>query len=363
VKRLRLLALAITMSALALPSPAQAGVPTVTYRCTPGPADCTGWYTTNVTLRWFTSDDVLYEDGCNIWTFSQDGAYKRTCTASTDTDSVSRTIWVRVDKTPPQVTGASPARPPDINGWFNHAVSVTFAGTDVTSGIASCTSTSYEGPDSSAAAVSGTCADNAGLVSPPTVFTLQFDATPPRLTSVRAAGRDKRIRVRWRSSADAATVEVLRTPGVEAERESVIFRGPGAEFLDRQVRNGVRYAYAVRIADAAGNAVVQSVAAIPRRAWLSPDAGAALSSPPSLRWRPVRRARYYNVQLFRGGHKILSSWPTRSLYRLKRHWTFRGHRYRLSPGIYRWYVWPGYGRRAEHRFGRLLVKRRFKIVD
>jgi hypothetical protein len=76
----------------------------------------------------------------------------------------------------------------------------------------------------------------------------------------------------------------------------------------------------------------------------------------------VRRARYYNVQLFRGGRKILSAWPTRAIYQLKRHWTFRGRRYRLSPGIYRWYVWPGYGARAEHRFGRLLVKRRFKIV-
>jgi hypothetical protein len=362
VRRLGLLALTVSMGALALPSPAQAAVPTVNYRCTPGPADCAGWYTTNLTLRWFTSDDVLYEDGCNTWTFTQEGVYKRTCTASTDTDSVSRTIWIRVDKTPPQVTGASPARPADVNGWFNHAVSVTFAGADATSGIASCTTTSYEGPDSSAAAVTGTCTDNAGLVSPPTAFALRFDATPPQLTSVRAAGRNRRIRVRWRPSADTAAIEVLRTPGIQSARQSVIFRGPGAELLDRQVRNGVRYSYAIRITDAAGNAVVQTVAAVPRRAWLSPEAGAALSRPPSLRWRPVRRARYYNVQLFRGGRKILSAWPTRASYRLKRHWTFRGRRYRLSPGIYRWYVWPGYGARAEHRFGRLLVKRRFNIV-
>jgi PKD repeat protein len=362
VRRFGFLALALTLSALAFPSSA-AAVPTVVYTCTPAPADCSGWYTVDVTLRWFTSDDVLFEDGCNTWTFSQEGVYRRTCTASNHTDSVSRTVTIRIDKSPPQVTGATPIRPPDVNGWFNHGVSVTFAGADATSGIAACTTTSYEGPDTSAATLTGTCRDNAGLVSNPGAFALKFDATPPQLTALRATGRKGRVRVRWRPPADAATVQVVRTPGVGSEAQSVVFRGPGAEFLDRQVRDGVRYSYTVSIADAAGNADVQTVAAVPRRAWPSPAAGAALSGPPSLRWRPVRRAGYYNVQLFRGGRKIMSAWPSRAIYRLKRHWKYRGHRYGLSPGRYRWYVWPGYGRRSQHRFGRLILRRTFRIVD
>jgi len=39
---------------------------------------------------------------------------------------------------------------------------------------------------------------------------------------------------------------------------------------------------------------------------------------------------------------------------LKRSWTYAGHRYRLSPGRYRWYVWPGRGPRSANRYGRLL---------
>jgi hypothetical protein len=44
-------------------------------------------------------------------------------------------------------------------GWFNAPVTVGFFGQDATSGIASCTSTSYSGPDSATASVMGTCAD------------------------------------------------------------------------------------------------------------------------------------------------------------------------------------------------------------
>jgi hypothetical protein len=35
---------------------------------------------------------------------------------------------------------------------------------------------------------------------------------------------------------------------------------------------------------------------------------------------------------------------------------------RLSPGRYRWYVWPAYGDRADERYGRLIGHSSFSIV-
>jgi hypothetical protein len=68
------------------------------------------------------------------------------------------------------------------------------------------------------------------------------------------------------------------------------------------------------------------------------------------------------VQLFRGSTKLLSEWPTRAKLRLRRSWTYRDRRHRLTPGHYRWYVWPGLGSRADHRYGALIGHSSFSIV-
>ena len=82
---------------------------------------------------------------------------------------------------------------------------------------------------------------------------------------------------------------------------------------------------------------------------------------PLLQWPRVERASYYNVQLFRGGRKILSAWPKRTQYRLKARWTYRGERRRLGPGRYRWMVWPGYGKRSKANFGKRIVSSTFQV--
>ena len=56
----------------------------------------------------------------------------------------------------PSVT-ALPGRRPDANGWYNHPLSVSFSGSDPTSGVATCSSASYGGPDNPAASIPGTC--------------------------------------------------------------------------------------------------------------------------------------------------------------------------------------------------------------
>ena len=92
------------------------------------------------------------------------------------------------------------------------------------------------------------------------------------------------------------------------------------------------------------------------------DATVTVTRAPVLRWRIVAGARYYNVQLFRGARKVLSAWPVRARLRVHRTWRYGGVRRRLAPGVYRWYVWPGYGRRAAHRYGALVGTRRFVVV-
>ena len=89
---------------------------------------------------------------------------------------------LKYDATPPSVS-ANPARGPDGNGWYNHPVSVSFGGTDATSGIDSCTSGSYSGPDTSGTTVSGSCSDKAGNTSSATVV------APVRLDGSKRQGR------------------------------------------------------------------------------------------------------------------------------------------------------------------------------
>jgi hypothetical protein len=131
-----------------------------------------------------------------------------------------------------------------------------------------------------------------------------------------------------------------------------------------------RHSFQVRAIDAAGN--VDATPAVHRwtigavrrtakatSALTSPQAGARLKAPPLLRWRPVARASYYNVQLFRGRVKVLSRWPTHPSLRLRWRWTYLGRQRKLVPGTYRWYVWPAYSR---NRYGRLLGQSTFVMT-
>jgi ribosomal protein L35AE/L33A len=101
----------------------------------------------------------------------------------------------------------------------------------------------------------------------------------------------------------------------------------------------------------------------PKRAALfAPPHGAVMRRPPLLAWRAVRNADFYNVQLYRRGHKILSLWPSRPRLKLHWRWTYRGRAYRLRPAAYTWVVWPGFGSPTQGRFGRMLGTSTFRMV-
>ena len=105
-------------------------------------------------------------------------------------NSTQRTFGLSYDSTAPQVTGSTPSRSPDSNGWYNHAFTVTFAGTDATSGIDTCTQTTYSGPDDPTGTVNGTCRDRAGNTSASSAFNFQYDATGPVVTATPSRAPD-----------------------------------------------------------------------------------------------------------------------------------------------------------------------------
>jgi hypothetical protein len=190
---LRLMTLA-TMAALALAIPAAApAAASVTASCN-GTVCSTGWYTSNVNVSFNVSGTII--SGCTPVTISVDQnvpplSNQPHCEVS-DGSSQSITLYVPIkrDATPPTTTGIAAQRAPDSNGWYNHAVGVAASGTDAMSGIASCSSVTYSGPDAASASVSGTCTDNAGNVSAPTALSFQYDATPPSVSAAPARGAD-----------------------------------------------------------------------------------------------------------------------------------------------------------------------------
>ena len=93
-----------------------------------------------------------------------------------------RSVVVKYDANAPQVT-ATPSRAANGAGWYNAPLSVSFAGTDPISGLASCVQPpEYSGPDNATASVSGSCTDHAGNIRN-TSFGLKYDATKPQATA------------------------------------------------------------------------------------------------------------------------------------------------------------------------------------
>ena len=350
-----LLATLAAAGALALlPSAAQAQ-PQITRTCN-GSLVCSTWFTEPVLLDWtFTGSPT---GGCVDTTLTQDTPGTRLgCIVIEAGETASLEVTLKLDRTAPDITAVEPDRPPDHDGWYSRPVTFAPRASDPTSGVAGCESVTYGGPDDADASVSATCRDVAGNVGA-RAFPLRYDATPPDPGPADVETGDRVVRLRWPA---AETATIVRTPGPDGEPSAELYSGAGAGFTDRQVRNGERYRYVLTLADAAGNAASRELSGVPGPHLLDPARRASVAGPPRLEWTPVRGARYYNVQLFRDGRKILSAWPKRPELQLKPSWRFRGKRRRLIDGLYRWYVWPGEGPRSEQRYGKLIGRRSFVV--
>jgi hypothetical protein len=323
---------------LVAPTSANGGAPVITPQIF-GTLGLNGWYTSNLTVNWAFDGPVESSTGCEAVTMSADTPGRTlVCSATRDgfTTTVSKTF--KVDKTAPGVSTAL-ERPADANGWYNHPLTVAWVGTDATSGIESCASVRYAGPDNAAAIVSGLCRDLAGNTSGSSV-TFKYDTTPPTVFGVITRLGNRLAEVSWRASADTRSVEVLRAPGRDGQGETVVYRGSATGYRDTGLTVGRKYEYRVTGIDDAANRSEHTINIVATGALLSPAPAASISvkSPPTLLWTPVKGARYYNVQLIRG-RKVLSAWPVRPSFRLRRTWIYNRQRHSLRPGNYRWYVW------------------------
>jgi hypothetical protein len=330
--------------------------PSVSGSAARGP-DSNGWYTRPVEISFTGSDGTSGLAGCSgPGVFSgPDGTTEGVGGFCRDNagNVGSANVTVPYDATPPQATGAQPDRPPDVNGWYNHPVSLSFVGRDSGSQIESCTQTTYGGPDKADVSISGTCRDKAGHTSAPFAYKLKYDSTPPKLNKVAVTAGNGFARLKLAMSRDVASVEITRKPGKDGAPESVVFRGKAQTFRDSGLKNGTRYEYSVAALDEAGNADRKTARAVPRAALYAPANGATVTGSTVLRWLAVPRATYYNAQVWFKGRKVLSTWPAKTSLRLNTSWRYNGRTYRLQPGVYRWYVWPGFGPRTARRYGKL----------
>jgi hypothetical protein len=362
----------VAIAAVGVPSASAAASPPQ-FACDPplprDPSNCSIWHNSPVTLvwRWGINEDpstaVAGSDCSTPHVFKADTAGTKVMCAVRDVtsgDIASDTATIRLDQTPPTVTGFTPDRPPDYNGWWNHPVTLTFTGADATSGILTCDSVAYSGPNVQGGPVSGGCSDAAGNSATGT-FAINYDSTPPALAALPSSALRGRNIINWSVGSDAVETRILRSPGIGTAPVSEVYVGSGHTFADPVVKGGTKYTYAVSAADAAGNVasitIAVTAAAIPEAV-----PSVKFNGLPRLHWRRVSGADYYNVQLYRGGRKILSSWPRRSQVQLQRRWTYGGHPFRLTPGLYHWYAWPGFGQRSKHRYGKLITDKYFKVA-
>jgi len=316
-----------------------------------------GWFTSPVLLDWTVDSNA--SGSCPDVSINVDTKETvQTCVAYQGPAEIKVTLRIKLDQKPPEIDEPRPDRPADHAGWYTHPVSFAAIATDETSGLDHCDPVTYSGPDSADARVLVTCRDNAGNLAS-RGFPLRYDATAPDVSGAQITSGDRVVRLSWPAG---ATATVMRTPGIDGTTSSVLYQGAGTGFTDREVRNRRQYRYVLTLTDEAGNDASRELLAKPKPKLLAPAPRAIVAAPPLLTWTAVRNARYYNVQLFRNGRKILSVWPRVARYQLHKRWQFHGKRYRLKPAKYRWHVWPGKGSRAANRYGEKIGKRSFAVV-
>ena len=81
-------------------------------------------------------------------------------------------------------------------------------------------------------------------------------------------------------------------------------------------------------------------AAKAKAAKTTPGSATAAAEPRRFAWAPVEGAVAYHVELFRGADRVLAKETKEPILELGSTWRFEGRLVHLTPGSYRWYVWP-----------------------
>jgi hypothetical protein len=190
-------------------------------------------------------------------------------------------------------------------------------------------------------------------------------AAPPPVTDLIVRSQSNLIALTWRlpGAAGIAGAEVVRYPGAE-----IVFRGKTNAAVDNTVKPGVRYRYVVNTYDTANSRSSGVTVAVTAKQsnLIQPQDFARLTVAPLLAWQPASSASYYNIQVWAqlpsGPVKVFSDWPKVNRFQLPPTWKFEGKAQRLTPGTYRWYVWPGEGPFSQAKYGPLIGSNTFFVV-
>ena len=194
------------------------------------------------------------------------------------------------------------------------------------------------------------------------------DTTAPRdVSGLRRSVGYKTLKIAWNRPPDADFdhVRVLiatARKGAKAVPQKAVYAGTGSRYTNKRFKSGQYYLYRILSYDHAGNQSRGIDVVVPPSILLrAPRDKGVVHGPPRLVWAKIAKATFYNVQLYRSGSKILSAWPRAATIRVKGHWSYSGHHFRLKKGQYQWFVWPGFGPRAKGRYGRLLGQATFTV--
>jgi hypothetical protein len=243
------------------------------------------------------------------------------------------------------------------------------------SGLAPCTSPkTYDGLGDGNHAFRVQAVDLAGNADPtPASYAWRISAvgpgtadhTPPgNVTRLRRAVAYGVLRLGWTRPPDADFdhVGVFVSTRAKSPARAAVYRGAASAYIERHFRNGFYYRFTIVSYDRAGNASHGASTVVPASALLrSPGDGRLVRKPPRLVWDAIPKATFYNAQLYNGRQKVLSTWPRRPRVQLGRRWSYAGHRFALSKGVYHWYVWPAFGRHSRSRYGQLLGQATFRV--
>ena len=159
--------------------------PTIAGNRTPG-QNVHGWNNSSVTVSFACTDGLSGLAAGSPpadTTLSGEAAGQSvtgTCIDRADNTATATEAHINIDRTLPTIAGTF-GRSADSNGWYNHAVDAMWTCTDALSGIDGCSpTTTYNGPDSTTATLSGHTTDKAGNGASGSV-SFRFDATPPAI--------------------------------------------------------------------------------------------------------------------------------------------------------------------------------------
>ncbi|MEZ4709301.1 MAG: hypothetical protein R3A44_18985 [Caldilineaceae bacterium] len=160
-------------------------------------ANSNDWHNSNVTVTFTCADEAggsgIATNTVAGTTLSSDGANQSVTNSGECTDNAGNTAssvtvsGINIDKAAP-VVSATIAPAANANGWHNSDVTVSFSGSDATSGIASCDPDVVFNSEGTGFSASGACTDNAGNVSATaTASGINIDKTAPVVSVIGVA--------------------------------------------------------------------------------------------------------------------------------------------------------------------------------